>query len=246
MGNPNPKTVEPLMKSMFEPNSDSASVSRKPATGTLEVFWTADERLTSSYRWHYFYRFDASSSAVSALESLRGLDHAQIIDRAGGVGFTAVTKRPRDLHLRWIAQLDAISRTPVEGLPLREWLRFEGISLWQFLPENCYLSTAVPLQETVELIEYLTDLIERFRPSRLVLAARWKDHQKIAVSLMSRRYEIPVECRSFEIPSPVIQETPKTRRPDDPYRRLEEGQPAAVREYVSALRRIQPSPPVGR
>jgi virginiamycin A acetyltransferase len=242
MGNQN---LESLMKSIVDPNSDSVSPSDTPAKGTLEVFWTADERLTSSYRWHYFYRFDASSSAVPALKSLQGLDHAQIMAQAQGSGFTPVTKRPRDLHLRWIAQLDAISRTPIEGRPLREWLRFEGISLWQFLPECCYLCYSVPLQETVELIEYLSDLIERFRPSRLVLAAQWKDHQKMAVSLISQRFKVPVEYRSLEIASHVIQEKPKTGRPDDPYRRLEEGQPAAIREYVSSLRRVQPSPPVG-
>ena len=126
------------MKSIFEPNSDPVIVPSASTTGTLEVFWTADERLTSPYRWNYYYRYDASFSAAPTLESLRGLDHAQIMAQAQGSGFTVVTKRPRDLHLRWIAQLDTISRTPVEGRPIREWLRFEGISLWQFLPEVCY------------------------------------------------------------------------------------------------------------
>jgi hypothetical protein len=233
------------MKSIFEPNSDPAIVPSAPATGTLEVFWTADERLTSPYRWNYFYRFDASSCAEPALESLRVLDHATVVEQAKGFGFTAVTKRQRDLHLQWITQLDAISRTPIGGRPLREWLRFEGISLWHFLPEVCYLGSAAPLQETVELIEYLTDLIERFRPSRLVLAARWNDHQKGVVSLISQRYEIPIECCQFQAVSTTVEKKPKTSRPDDPFRSLEEGQPAAVREYVSSLRRAQPSPPLG-
>lgn len=219
MVNQNPESV---MKSVAEPHSNPAGRPGATATGTLEIFWTADERLTSPYRWSYFYRVDGSSSAVPAVESLRGLDHAGIVERAKGLGFAAVTKRQRDLHLRWIAQLDAISRAPIGGRPLREWLRFEGISLWHFLPEVCYLGSAAPLQETVELIEYLTDLIERFRPSRLVVAAEWKDHQKAVVSLMSQRYEVPVECRSFETASPIVQEKSKTIRPDDPFRRLEE------------------------
>jgi hypothetical protein len=233
------------MKSIFDPNSDPAIVPSTPTTGTLEVLWTADERLTSPYRWKYFYRFDASSCAEPVLESLRGLDHAKVIEHAEGFGFTAAIKRQRDLHLRWIAQLDAISRTPVGGRPLREWLRFEGISLWHFLPEVCYLGSAAALQETVELVEYLTDLIERFRPSRLVLAARWNDHQKAVVSLISQRYEIPIEYRQLDAASTTAESRPRDSRPDDPFHRLEEGQPAAIREYVSSLRRVRPGQPVG-
>lgn len=239
------QSPDSMMKSVSEPNSNPTVASGNLARGTLEVFWTADERLTSSYRWNYFYRLDPLSSSGSVLESLVGLDHAQIVNQAGRAGFTAVTKRPRELQLRWITQLDAISRTPLERRPIREWLRFEGISLWQFVPESCYLGTAVPLQETIELIEYLSDLIEQFRPSRLVLAARWQEHQNIVVALISRKYGVPIECYSFEKVPRVDQENPKTNRPDDPYRRLDEGQPVAIRNYVSSLRKIRPISCIG-
>lgn len=231
---------------MNQTQSDRAGSSGSPSCGALEVLWTADERLTSPYRWKFFYRYDAASTAGPALASLRGLDHAGIIRQANQFGFSPIPKRQRDIHLQWIAQLDTISRTPIGGRALREWLRFEGVSLWHFIPECCYLGSAAALQETIELIEYLTDLIERFRPSRLVVASRWNDHQRAVVSLISRRYRIPAECITLESAQPAAPEPPRKDNPDPHYRSLESGQSHAVRDYVAGLRKSLPAPVIGK
>jgi hypothetical protein len=139
--------------------------------------------------------------------------------------------------------LDELARTKIESRLLVDYFQFDNISLWQFVPERCYLGSAGALQETIELIELLGELIDRYHPTRLRLLGCLKDHQKIAARLMAQRHEMPIEFGD-NLPSGQSRKpSAPVTLPRDPFvRRLEEGNGRAIQEYISQLRKSRPNP----
>ena len=88
--------------------------------------------------------------------------------------------------------LDEIEELRVGGMPLRDFLVFEDVSLWQFLPSWC----APAVFRTIELVRLLDQLVAELRPSELRYFPIEDETDRIWVGVIEsigNKYGIPVQ-----------------------------------------------------
>ncbi|MBN1817456.1 MAG: hypothetical protein JW828_08845 [Sedimentisphaerales bacterium] len=160
-----------------------------------------------------------------------------LLDQRRRRGWQSVQRRTCDIRLKLARKYNEIQAARIAGQRLTDILMCDNISLWQFIPAACYFS-APSIRQTLEWIEYGTDLITRYRPCCLRIVGMLGDHHIKILEQMQRLYQIPIVARSVPQPTFPMEQTPRSDEPADSLlQRVEKGHSFAVAAYAQTIRR---------
>ena len=203
---------------------------------TVLNFLAAHNEKEISFKNRYLYKISESTPDEVHLEDFMDQNCPSLVDKAKQLGFENVEYRQHEILLRKNEIFNDIQDLRIDSLSFPEILKFEGISLWQFVTERCY--DAYP-REIIEIIEYVTELIEKFNPEKLRVLGKLKNPQRAVLELIAEHYK--KEISFFNISAPINtgnQEADNKLFSVDPaYKKLEEGDRFAVRDYILSIRR---------
>jgi len=184
-------------------------------------FLVAHNEKEISFKNRYLYKISESVPDEVRLEDFMDQNCPSLVDKAKQLGFENVEYRQHEILLRKNKKFNDIQDLRIDSLSFPEILKFEGISLWQFITERCY--DAYP-REIIEIIEYVTELIEKFNPEKLRVLGKLKNPQRTVLELIAEHYK--KEISFFNISAPVNtgnQEADNKLFSVDPaYKKLEE------------------------
>jgi len=202
-------------------------------------FLVAHNEKEISFKNRYLYKISESLPDEVHLEDFMDHNCPSLVDKAKQLGFENVEYRQHEILLRKNKIFNDIQDLRIDSLSFPEILKFEGISLWQFVTERCY--DAYP-REIIEIIEYVTELIKKFNPEKLRVFGKLKNPQRAVLELIAEHYK--KEISFFNISAPVNtgnQEADNKLFSVDPaYKKLEEGERFAFRDYISSVRKYFP------
>lgn len=208
-------------------------------TCTVLNFLAAHNEKEMSFKNRYLYKISESTPDEVYLEDFMDQNCPSLVDKAKQLGFENVEYRQHEILLRKNKKFNDIQDLRIDSLSFPEILKFEGISLWQFVTERCY--DAYP-REIIEIIEYVTELIEKFNPEKLRVLGKLKNPQRAVLELIAEHYK--KEISFFNISAPVNtgnQEADNKLFSVEPdYKKLEERERFAVRDYISSVQKYFP------
>ena len=111
----------------------------------------------------YLYKIN-NRSGENELSKFDSLDCHGLVERAKQSGYKSVPDKRHQILQGMVKKFNDIQDLKIGSWSFPEILKFEGVSLWQFVTERCY--DAYP-REIIEIIEYVTELIEKFNPEKL-------------------------------------------------------------------------------
>ncbi len=208
-------------------------------TCTVLNFLAAHNEKEMSFKNRYLYKISESTPDEVYLEDFMDQNCPSLVDKAKQLGFENVEYKQHEILLRKNKKFNDIQDLRIDSLSFPEILKFEGISLWQFVTERCY--DAYP-REIIEIIEYVTELIEKFNPEKLRVLGKLKNPQRAVLELIAEHYK--KEISFFNISAPVNtgnQEADNKLFSVEPdYKKLEERERFAVRDYISSVQKYFP------
>jgi len=174
---------------------------------------------------------------------------------SGGSDWFVVQFDRRRLRRRVVEWLDGIGSQRIGSQRVGELLLFDNVSLWQFVPELCYLHTAKPLREVVELIEAIGPVLAEHRPAVLRVDGVDGAHRRNVLEQLGAMYGVRIDFgdtiagRSVptEAPNQASEAGPVNRPVDRPAdsaqdavrRGVEEGNAFAIQAWARRVRPIE-------
>lgn len=181
----------------------------------------------------YLYKIN-NRSGENELSKFDGLDCHGLVERAKQSGYESVPDKRHQILQGMVKKFNDIQDLKIGSWSFPEILKFEGVSLWQFVTERCY--DAYP-REIIEIIEYVTELIEKFNPEKLRVLGKLKNPQRAVLELIAEHYKKEISFFDISISAnSVNQETDNKLHFVDPaYEKLETGDRFAVRDYIASI-----------
>jgi len=205
-----------------------------PACVVLNFLVAHNER-EISYNNRYLYKISESTPDEVRPQDLIDRNCPSLVDKAKQLGFENVEYRQHEILLRKNKKFNDFQDLTIDSFSFPGIFEFEGISLWQFITERCY--DAYP-REVIEIIEYITKLIEKFNPEKIRVFGNLKNPHKAVLELIAEHYE--KEISFFDISDPVNtgnQEADNKLFSVEPaYKKLEEGDHFAIRNYACSIK----------
>ncbi|MBN1124194.1 MAG: hypothetical protein JXA82_04240 [Sedimentisphaerales bacterium] len=183
----------------------------------------------------YFYKANAPEEKPW-FEEKSSISPEDLLKQSQQPGWQPVQRKTCDIRLKLARKYNEIQAARIAGRRLTDILMFDNISLWQFVPAACYFS-APSIRQTLEWIEYGTELINRYRPGSLRVVGMLQDYHLRILEQMRRLYQIPIVARSVPHASPSTS-SPTSSEPTDPLlQRVEKGHSFAVAAYAQTIRK---------
>lgn len=205
-----------------------------PACVVLNFLVAHNER-EISFNNRYLYKISETTPDEVRPQDLIDRNCPSLADKAKQLGFKSAEYRQREILLRRNKKFNDFQDLTIDSLRFPEIFKFEGISLWQFVTERCY--DAYP-REIIELIEYVTELIEKFAPGEIRVFGELKDPQRKVLELISQHYGKTVSFYEVTVNTTGkgSDEAQKTHFVEPAYRRLEGGDRFAIRDYACSIK----------
>lgn len=181
----------------------------------------------------YLYKIN-NRSDENELSKFDSLDCHGLVERAKQSGYESVPDKRHQILQGMVKKFNDIQDLKIGSWSFPEILKFEGVSLWQFVTERCY--DAYP-REIIEIIEYATELIEKFNPEKLRVLGKLKNPQRAVLELIAEHYKKEISFFDISVSAnSVEQETDNKLHFVDPaYEKLETGDRFAVRDYIASI-----------
>lgn len=198
-------------------------------------FWVVSFEKGAVSKFIYLYKVD-SKLDENELSKFINLDHQSFLGEAKQSGYKRVEDKRHEIQQRMINKFNDIQDLKISSLPFPEILKFEGISLWQFVTERCYDSYP---REIIELIEYITELVETFDPGEIRIFGELKDPQRNVLKLISQHYGKTVSFYEVTINTTGkgSNEAQNKHFVEPAYKKLEGGDRFVIRDYILSIRR---------